>query len=67
MPRKDLLVLLEWISREVPSAPRLLARLRRRRRDPVLKVLMQTILIPPDHKRADPAGDRSVVGPIQYA
>ncbi len=44
MPRKDLLVLLEWISREVPSAPRLLARLRRRRRDPVLKVLMQTIL-----------------------
>lgn len=44
MPRKDLVALLEWISREVPSAPRLVARLRRRRRDPVLKILMQTIL-----------------------
>ncbi len=44
MPRTDLLVLLEWISREVPGAPRLLARLQRRRGDPVLKVLMQTIL-----------------------
>ncbi len=44
MPRKDLVVLLEWIAREVPSAPGLVARLRGRRRDPVLKILMQTIL-----------------------
>ncbi len=44
MPRKDLLALLERISSEILSASRLLTRLRRRRRDPVLKVLMQTIL-----------------------
>ncbi len=44
MPRQDLLALLQWISREIPGAPSLLTRLRRRRRDPVLKVLMQAIL-----------------------
>jgi len=44
MPNKALLGLLELIPSEVPSASRLLTRLRHRRRDPVLKVLMQTIL-----------------------
>lgn len=37
-------LLLTRIHDEIPDAQRLLARLRRRRRDPVLKILMQTIL-----------------------
>jgi endonuclease III len=44
MTATQLLALLRRIRREIPESSRLLARLRRRRRDPLLKVLMQTIL-----------------------
>ena len=41
---RELRALLARIHDEVPGTSRLLARLRRRRRDPLLKVLMQTVL-----------------------
>lgn len=44
MTRRQLSILLARISDEIPDASRLLTRLRRRRRDPLLKILMQAIL-----------------------